>query len=312
MHTFRHDQGSGPGSPELKQEQQGCRAMDTAEVRTVIDQVLQSDKIKLPVMDRTAVYVQQEVKKDDPDIRQIEKLIKYDPALTGEVFRVANSAFYKGYSQIKTLQEAIVRLGMNQLSQIVWIVSLGRMYLASNRSTRHLLQQLWAHSIGCAIGSSWLVNRLQMGGLVQEAFVSGLLHDMGKLFLLRVFEDSDLSGLPSTNGESGSLVAVLNDLHAEYGALCMRTWNFPESYALVALKHHDPEVDSRDSCLQIVRLLNLICNSNGLGMRSGQQGGQPEDSAEARLLNVDQEMLQDLQTYLETTLPFFQGLYCQK
>ena len=67
--------------------------MDMDQVKNALDQVLQSDRIKLPVMDRTAVYVQQEVQKDEPEIRQIEKLIKYDPALTGEVLRVANSAF---------------------------------------------------------------------------------------------------------------------------------------------------------------------------------------------------------------------------
>ncbi len=286
--------------------------MDMDQVKNTLDQVLQSDRIKLPVMDRTAVYVQQEVQKDEPEIRQIEKLIKYDPALTGEVLRVANSAFYKGYSQIRTLQEAIVRLGMNQLAQIVWIVSLGRMYLASNRETKGLLQQLWSHSIGCAIGAGWLMNRLKYSDLAHEAFVSGLLHDMGKLFLLRVFEDSDVPGLPQVSQEPEVLVPVLNDLHAEYGALCMRTWNFPENYALVALKHHDSEVDSRDSCFQVVRLLNMICNLKGYGLRNDLEAGQPEQTPEAGLLKVDQDVLEELHTYLDTTLPFFQGLYCKK
>jgi HD-like signal output (HDOD) protein len=286
--------------------------MDAEQVRKKLDQVLHSDRIKLPVMDRTAVYVQQEVQKDHPDMGQIEKLIKYDPALTSEVFRVANSAFYKGYSQIKTLQEAIVRLGLNQLSQIVWIVSLGRMYLASERRTKTLLQHLWEHSIGCAIGSAWLMNRLSRNDLIQEAFVSGLLHDMGKLFLLRVFEDADLSGLPGPDEGDPDLVTVLHDLHTEYGALCMRTWNFPESYALAAQKHHDPEVDAGQVCLQVVRLLNLICNQKGIGLSGGQDLVDPLQTPEARMLHVDQEILDDLRAYLDTTLPFFQGLYTRK
>jgi len=62
----------------------------------------------------------------------------------------------------------------------------------------------------------------------------------------------------------------------------------------------------------VVRLLNLICNLKGIGLRLGQDMADPGQTPEACVLHVDQDVLDELQAYLDTTLPFFQGLYTKK
>ena len=66
----------------------------------IIDKQLRSSKARLPVFNTTALRVQQEIAKSEPDIRLIEKLIVSDQALTAKVLSVSNSSFYKGLTQV--------------------------------------------------------------------------------------------------------------------------------------------------------------------------------------------------------------------
>src|SRR5205823_4927742 len=88
--------------------------------------------------------------------------------------------------------------------------------------------RLWKHACACAVGSKWLAERLGCRSIVQEAFMAGLLHDIGHLFLLKVLEDihssrKDLS-LPET-----AVAEVLDSMHASQGESLLRHWNLPEA-----------------------------------------------------------------------------------
>ena len=82
----------------------------------MIENYTAADKIKLPAFNATALRIQKEVAKEEPDSRLIEKLIVSDQSLTGEVLRVANSSFYKGLAQVATVRDAIIRLGIKEVS----------------------------------------------------------------------------------------------------------------------------------------------------------------------------------------------------
>ena len=75
----------------------------------IVDRHLASSDANLPVFNATALRIQQEIAKEEPDLRLIEKLIVSDQSLTAKVLSVSNSSFYRGLQQVSTVRNAIVR-----------------------------------------------------------------------------------------------------------------------------------------------------------------------------------------------------------
>lgn len=267
----------------------------------IIESYVDSNKIRLPIQDKTALEVQREMEKREPEMGRLEKLITYDPTLTAEVLRMANSAFYKGLKKIETVRDALVRLGLEQVANIVLMVSQKRFFQATDPKIKKMLLVLWQHSLGCAIGTHWLIKRLGYSHLGQKGFVGGLLHDFGKMFLLSSIESlmqSDIEHPPLTDE---LIFEVLNSLHTHYGYQLLSSWNLPEHYAQVALKHHDREVDVKDELLLLVRLVDQVCNKIGIAFEA-QPELSPSISLEADTLAVNEVVLAELEIYLEDSL----------
>ncbi|MBW1853042.1 MAG: HDOD domain-containing protein, partial [Deltaproteobacteria bacterium] len=91
-------------------------------VEILNEQVL-SDKTVLPTFDRTSMRIQEEIAKEDPDVTLIEELILHDQSLTSQVLRLANSAFYKGLVKVSTVRNAIIRLGIKEVANIVMLLT---------------------------------------------------------------------------------------------------------------------------------------------------------------------------------------------
>jgi HD-like signal output (HDOD) protein len=232
----------------------------------MIDHFVASNKIKLPVFNATALRIQKEVAKDEPDSRLIEKLIVSDQSLTGEVLSVSNSSFYKGLTQVATVRDAIIRLGNIEVSNIVSMVALQHNFRSKNPTVHKIMGKLWRHSVGCAIGANWLARQTGFQDLAHETFIAGLLHDVGKLYVLKIVDDMKASGeiqdLPSVT-VTGEL---MRQLHTEQGYTLMKQWNLPESYCQVARDHHLEELDANNYVLLLVRLANQVCHKMGIGL----------------------------------------------
>ena len=232
----------------------------------MIDHFVASNKIKLPVFNATALRIQKEVAKDEPDSRLIEKLIVSDQSLTGEVLSVSNSSFYKGLTQVATVRDAIIRLGNIEVSNIVSMVALQHNFRSKNPTVHKIMGKLWRHSVGCAIGANWLARQTGFQDLAHETFIAGLLHDVGKLYVLKIVDDMKASGeiqdLPSVT-VTGEL---MRQLHTAQGYTLMKQWNLPESYCQVARDHHLEELDANNYVLLLVRLANQVCHKMGIGL----------------------------------------------
>ena len=116
----------------------------------IVKSYVDSDKIQLPVFNAIALKIQREVAKEDPDVSRIEKLITSDQALTSEALKVSNSSFYKGLQQVTSVQNAIVRLGINEVSNIVTLITHKNHFRSKNQLLNNIMQKLWQHSVGCA------------------------------------------------------------------------------------------------------------------------------------------------------------------
>lgn len=233
-----------------------------------IFEYLATKDIQLPVFDHTAMNIQNEMAKEEPDTRAIEALIIKDQALTSQVLKVANSSFYKGLAEVTTVRGAIVRLGIKEVANIVTLVAHRGYFKAKDPLLRRRMNDLWRHSVACAMGAKWLADKGDYDVPPNEAFFSGLLHDVGKLFIITVLEKlkntKDLSCLPS----EALIDEILTDLHGKHGYAIMRNWNLPEKYCVIARDHHEEAFDTDNLLLCIVRQADMTCIKAGIGLRT--------------------------------------------
>jgi len=249
----------------------------------------------LPIFDTSVQRIQKEIAKEDPDLRTIEMLIGRDPALTGQVLKAANSAFYEGLTKVSTVHNAIIRLGTGELLLLLLQhddVGFIDSFCGS------LIEKLWRHSMGCAIGTHWLAKQCGFDALAHEAYIAGLLHDVGKLLLITVVENITRSGKKKLRPSNELLHEVLDSFHAEHGYLLLKSWNFPESFCKVAHEHHYEDVDPNDILLIIVRLANKACKKLGIGL-SKDPSIILAATPEANLLGLPEVFLAELEIMLE-------------
>ena len=232
----------------------------------IINEYQESDEILLPVLDEIALNIQQEVAKNDSDINRIERLICNDPSLTSQVLKTANSTFYKGLSKVSTVLNAIIRLGAGEISNIVTFVTQKKNFYSKDPFCRNVMEELWRHSAGCAVGAQWIAKESHSKELAHEAFTAGLLHDIGKLFLIKVVEMINLSEKTTIKPSTELLNEVMKNFHSERGYSLLKNWNLPEIYCDIARDHHSEEFDSNDILMAIVRLVNKTCNKLNIGL----------------------------------------------
>jgi HD-like signal output (HDOD) protein len=232
----------------------------------MIDHFVALKNVKLPAFNATALRIQKEVAKGEPDSRLIEKLIVSDQSLTGEVLRVSNSSFYKGLTQVATIRDAIIRLGNIEVSNIVSLVALQHNFQSKNPAMQKIMGKLWRHSVGCAIGANWLARQTGFQALAHETFIAGLLHDVGKLYVLKVVDDMKASGEIGNMPSDMVIHELMQQLHADRGYALMVHWNLPEKYCQVARDHHLAELDGNNFVLVLVRLANQMCHKMGIGL----------------------------------------------
>jgi HD-like signal output (HDOD) protein len=232
----------------------------------MIDRYVTSKTVKLPAFNATALRIQREVAKEEPDSRLIEKLIVSDQSLTGEVLRVSNSSFYKGLTQVATVRDAIIRMGNIEVSNIVSMVALQHNFRSKNQNIHKIMEKLWRHSVGCAIGANWLARQTGFQALAHETFIAGLLHDVGKLYVLKVLDDMKATGEVKNLPSDKVIDELMQQLHTDQGYAIMTHWNLPEKYCRVARDHHLAEIGGNNVLLVMVRMANQVCHKMGIGL----------------------------------------------
>ncbi len=264
----------------------------------LIKERLQGDQLDLPVFNSVAVKLQQMLAHHDFKIDDIIDLISEDQSLASKVLRVANSTYYSGLSTIATIKDAIVRLGAQEVANMVMVASQSELFHSENDALNNLMQKLWIHSIACAKGAQWLAKKTGYINLAAESFMGGLLHDIGQLALLKVLDDIYRSMEVKTTFSDILICEVLERMHEEVGHQLMKSWCLPEVYCSIAANHHSIDFDTNDILLAVVRLSDKACKKVGKSLN-------PEStlslvsSSEALVLRVNEITLAELEIFVE-------------
>ena len=263
-----------------------------------IAEAIQKPGIQLPVFNPVALELQQIMQDQNSSNASIEATLQRDTALSVQVLRMANSSLYAGLSEITTLKQALMRVGSKQIMRLAMAAAQLGLYRSSNPMCRRYMEEMWRAASASAAGAAWLAQKSGHGALSEQAFLAGLLHDVGKLAILRVIEE--LAGTPPKGKPipDNVITEVLEALHCEYGHDLMRRWNLPEQYCVVGRDHHARECDTGNVLLVTVRLADQICRKLGVGCERDPEL-MPAASEEATALRIGEVQLADLEVTIE-------------
>ncbi len=197
-------------------------------------------------------------------IQQISNLLKKDVAISVELIRMSNSAFYRGVKINKSLEQAISRLGYAAAEQVVKEMLGREFYSMKKNKYRRLIERFWKHSLASAYASE-ITATMVNGNKSADLFSMGLLHDIGKFALLQVIADIERRGSSKNNISEDKLVNIINDHHCFFGAKILEKWKYANSYINCAQYHGslEPDDENISSDLLIVNFANLVAKSLG-------------------------------------------------
>ena len=216
--------------------------------------------------------------------QQISNLLKKDLAISVELIRMSNSAYYRGVQKNKSLEQAIARLGYAASEQVVREMTGRKFITMKNKKYRHLLESLWKHSLACGHSSEITTNLLRLN-LSADAFSLGLLHDIGKLTLLEIIANIEHRGRLKQEISASKLVNTISDHHCIFGAKILKKWKYAQSYVHSALYHCSLDLEEEDISteLLIVNFANLLAKSLGYDLNAEQPADLDLENAESAL-----------------------------
>ena len=205
----------------------------------------------------------------------IVNAISMDPVLTAKILRLVNSAYFGPGRNIASLNRAVIMLGFNTIKNIALSVSVATALSIRGDFKWFTNDEYWEHCLGCALAARMLAKATGVGPLqVEEFFVAGLLHDIGKAVMIqrygaecqRIYDPEQAPGRPRHELERESFGIS----HARLGGLIAQRWKFPESLSTAISFHHAPmeaPEDHRHLAL-IVHVANYTSHHLKIGIQT--------------------------------------------
>lgn len=259
----------------------------------------------LPPLPATAVRAMQMTRDPNTTVHDLQAVISQDQALSARILRIVNSAAYCFRREVSTVSHAVALLGMETVRSIIMAASLQLFSETGMRRVGDLGTKLMAdHSWGAAIAARIIAQRVQYGNR-EEAFICGLMHDIGKAVLLQRIP---VEYLPIINdayrGETTfheSEMVTLGFTHAHVGAHLAIKWNFPSQLSEAIGYHHDPlSAPNFPQLACIISLSNKMMVFLGIGFERN-KALQLETLPETASLKLDRSgldaIVMDVQTF---------------
>ncbi|HEX4339058.1 MAG TPA: HDOD domain-containing protein [Polyangiaceae bacterium] len=194
---------------------------------------IEDDTLDLPVLAGTAARVMQMALDEDVDPVHLADAIRNDGAMAGNLLRIANSPLYRARSAIVSLQQAISRLGMHQVREIALaIVCESRVFRVKGFEKE--LTEVFRHCLATAHFSQEIARVKRWN--VEEAFLAGLMHDIGRPVLLQAV--SDLSRELDCRLTKQQSLDLVTTAHERAGASLVTRWELPQRVSDAVYHHH--------------------------------------------------------------------------
>jgi putative nucleotidyltransferase with HDIG domain len=210
--------------------------------------------LEIPMLPQVASEILAKGGGENVDVRLLSDLLHRDQALAGHVLRIANSAAFGGDVRIQSIQQALIRIGLVQMREIVVTITVhGKVFRTD--SHKDLVAELWRHSTLAGLYAKEIARHRRAN--VESAFVCGLLHDVGKPVVLGVL--LDVCKARRHTPTPGACMVTLDELHTQVGRLLAERWALPESVLEAIARHHEAETGaSLTPEVQMTALADLL------------------------------------------------------
>lgn len=264
---------------------------------------------ELPSLPGAFIAAVEALSKDDAPASTCIEAIERDQALSVRILRLANSAFYGAQGQVASIGDAVQMLGLRTVASTLAAISL-RSSFGAVRCEGFSFDTYWRHTLCTAISARELARIASLD--TGEAFLLGLLHDVGKLILAITSPELEAQALRLCAAEGLALheaeQRVLGVSHAEVGATVAQQWNFPATLSAAIATHHLPASIPEGERLTFSHLVQLA-NHMAHGLEAAPtEGAGPEaetdflmdpmwsvlDASEPQLRRLTQRIVSEL------------------
>ena len=216
---------------------------------------------RLPAMPQILIKLIEHLQADDAGMPELAALIAKDAAMTSKILTVANSSAYHRNARSVSLEQSLVSLGTDMIKTLVISESVFQTFNSFPHSGSTDLRGFWKGSLTTAVIARDIAKRVEYGQ-VEEAYLAGLLHNVGRLALLATAPKEYAFNFTARDDEDLCAVEqrTLQITHTEAGAWLIERWNLDSFLADSVLYHHEPvaRLESAHPLIRIVRLAHLL------------------------------------------------------
>ncbi len=229
----------------------------------------------LSVASLPQIFIKVEETLNNPNSSNLDlaKILEEDPALTAKLLKLVNSAFYGFTAKVEIVPQAITVVGTQQLRNLVLACSVLKVF-------QHLpddiinMESFWRHSVACGIAARALAS-LRNENDIERFFVTGLLHDIGRLIMLMELPQQMPQVFSQAQDNKQLLYQAEKELigfnHARLGGLLLKNWKLSDRMVEAVTYHHSPKLASNFPIdAATIHCADIIANASRLGS-SGEQ-----------------------------------------
>ncbi len=260
----------------------------------------------LPTLPSVYFKVDKLLKDKQASIENVARIIEIDPAMSSSILRLVNSAFYGLSSKSSSIPHAIMIIGFNAVKNAIVSVTILDTLNIKDRYLNFNLSDFWRHSVSVAVLSRQLAEKSRLVA-PEDAFMAGLLHDIGKIIMLKYFKE-DFGRVWQTMQETR---CSFNDAeqenasidHVQIGAYLARKWQLPDHIVdAIAGHHYHMTSEASTGLVECVMLANALSN-NGYQIH-------PDDYVfEGHIEKVISPLMADTQSWLPQAVAEIDAAY---
>lgn len=224
-----------------------------------LDQLIRKIE-QLPTLPIVSQRIMEVIDNENASFKEIVEIVEKDQALALKILKIANSSFYGSLGKVSSLESAMIKLGTREVKAIVLGFSVHN-FFSGAKDNSFDRGRFWKHAVLVSQVAKLLETHFRIAH-DDSLFLSGLVHDMGKVVLDQYFHDEFLQvidQLSSTHSTfSQTEKAILGTTHYQIAAKILKQWKFPENVIYKVLYHHAPWYDKTCQAGSIVIYLSNI------------------------------------------------------
>jgi len=237
---------------------------------------VRSDKVKLvlkrlselPTLPAALYQMLDALSNPKLSMARISRIVSQDPALTSKMLKLANSPYYGFQKEVRSVEHAMVLLGVETVKALALGVSIFNTFHDSSDLAGINKAGLWTHFLAVAFCAKELASVIDASE-PDAAFTSGLIHDIGRLALLRLFPSESVAVVEAIEDGALSLVEAEERAfgldHQAAGSFLAKTWSLPDDLQDAIALHHDRIALEKGDLVGAVYLAEKVCKLRGLG-----------------------------------------------